>query len=103
MPAYDEATLSPHEVDSIVLYVLNITAHEARGGWRLGRWGPVAEGAAAWLIGVVAVLAAAIAQWSSRLTDVRYISNMARWPCQAVGGLVQEATCMAQLDAVPAI
>lgn len=59
MPKFDEAALDQHELDSVVRYVVELSSGEARGGWALGRWGPVAEGAAAWLIGVFAVVGAA--------------------------------------------
>ncbi len=59
MPRFDQATLDQHELDSIVRYVVELNGGEARGGWALGRWGPVAEGAAAWLIGIFAVVGAA--------------------------------------------
>lgn len=59
MPAYPPAVLDDHDLDSLVRYVVTLGEGEAPGGWSLGRWGPVAEGAAAWLIGVVAVVWAA--------------------------------------------
>lgn len=59
MPSFDRTTLDDAQVDSIVRYVLDLDANAARGGWSLGRWGPVAEGAAAWLIGIVAAIGAA--------------------------------------------
>lgn len=59
MPKFDHSTLDGQELDSVVRYVVELSTDEARGGWALGRWGPVAEGAAAWLIGVFAVVGAA--------------------------------------------
>lgn len=60
MPAYPEAVLDQHQLDSLTLYVLSLTEPETPGGWSLGRWGPVAEGAAAWLIGLGGVIGAAM-------------------------------------------
>ena len=60
MPAYPEALVDQHELDSIVRYVLHLDERTSVGGWSLGRWGPVAEGAVAWLIGVVVVVWAAV-------------------------------------------
>ena len=59
MPAFSEDSIDAHQLDSLVAYVSAMSEGRARGGWSLGRWGPVAEGAAAWLVGVVAVIGAA--------------------------------------------
>ncbi|MFP3914575.1 MAG: c-type cytochrome [Actinomycetota bacterium] len=59
MPAYPEAVLDQHELDSVTRYVLGLDEADTPGGWSLGRWGPVAEGAAAWLIGLGGVIGAA--------------------------------------------
>lgn len=67
MPAYPEAVLDQHELDSLTLYVLSLSDAPNPGGWSLGRWGPVAEGAAAWLIGLAGVIGAAM--WIEGQTD----------------------------------
>jgi len=43
MPAYPEEVLDSREVDSIVTYVEQLQALDDRGGWGLGRIGPVTE------------------------------------------------------------
>jgi ubiquinol-cytochrome c reductase cytochrome c subunit len=60
MPAYPEEVLSQQELDSLTRYVLSLSDAATPGGWSLGRWGPVAEGAAAWLIGLGGVIGAAM-------------------------------------------
>lgn len=59
MPAFDEQSLDDQQMNSIVRYVLDFEANGSHGGWSLGRWGPVAEGAAAWMIGIAAAIGAA--------------------------------------------
>lgn len=56
MPAYPEEIIDQHQLDSVTRYVLSLTDPATPGGWSLGRWGPVAEGAAAWLIGLGGVI-----------------------------------------------
>lgn len=60
MPAYGEDTFDDSELGSLVKYVEALAAERDHGGWNLGRWGPVPEGAVAWLIGVLAVIGVAI-------------------------------------------
>lgn len=59
MPSYSPESISDRELDSLILYIFTLAERRNAGGWDLGRWGPVAEGAAAWLIGVGLVVAAA--------------------------------------------
>lgn len=59
MPSFDRTVLDDRQVDSVVRYVLDLEANASHGGWSLGRWGPVAEGGAAWLIGIVTAIGAA--------------------------------------------
>jgi ubiquinol-cytochrome c reductase cytochrome c subunit len=59
MPSFDQATLDDTEMNSIVRYVLDFESNAGHGGWSLGSWGPVAEGAAAWLVGIAAAIGAA--------------------------------------------
>lgn len=67
MPAYSHRSIDDHQLDSLALYVSTLAEGHNRGGWSLGRWGPVAEGAVAWLVGIVAVVAAA--GWIERRAD----------------------------------
>jgi ubiquinol-cytochrome c reductase cytochrome c subunit len=43
MPQYPEQVLDAHQVDSIVTYVEQLRDLDDRGGWSLGRLGPVTE------------------------------------------------------------
>ena len=56
MPVFGPSELSDSQVDSIVRYVLYLQKAPDRGGLGLGRIGPVAEGAAGWALGLVALL-----------------------------------------------
>jgi ubiquinol-cytochrome c reductase cytochrome c subunit len=61
MPAFGKTTFSDEEVDSIIRYLLYIRSGQNRGGADLGRVGPVAEGAVAWIVGLGAILL--LARW----------------------------------------
>lgn len=52
MPAFGDETLSPSQRDAVVSYVLYMQDPSDRGGAPIGRIGPVAEGAVAWIIGL---------------------------------------------------
>jgi ubiquinol-cytochrome c reductase cytochrome c subunit len=56
MPVFTEETFGPDEVDAIVRYVVYLQDAEDRGGADIGKIGPVAEGAVAWIIGLGALL-----------------------------------------------
>jgi ubiquinol-cytochrome c reductase cytochrome c subunit len=56
MPVFGEETFSESQVDSIVAYVESQKTPDDRGGAPIGRVGPVAEGAVAWIIGLGAML-----------------------------------------------
>lgn len=61
MPSFGDDSLSAHQLDSLALYVETIRLEEtSHGGWALGRWGPVAEGAAAWMLGIAVVIGSAV-------------------------------------------
>lgn len=60
MPLFDEDTLSPEELNSVVAYLDVLTDPPTPGGWDLGGWGAVAEGAVAWMLGIVIAVGAAI-------------------------------------------
>jgi ubiquinol-cytochrome c reductase cytochrome c subunit len=58
MPVFSERQLSPEEKRDIIAYVKSVQGEQdSYGGQSLGKIGPVAEGAAAFVIGVAALLA----------------------------------------------
>lgn len=56
MPRFD---LTSDEIDDLTAYVELLRNEANRGGWSLARLGPVAEGAAGWVIGLGLLVAAA--------------------------------------------
>jgi len=57
MPEYPEQVLDAHEVDSIVTYVEQLQQLDDRGGWSLGRLGPVTEALVGFgVLGLLAVV-----------------------------------------------
>ncbi|MDX1881782.1 cytochrome c [Mycolicibacterium sp. 120270] len=60
MPKFSDRQLSPEEKRDIVAYVREAAETPSPGGYGLGGWGPASEGMAAWIIGIVAVIAAAL-------------------------------------------
>ena len=61
MPVFGKNTFTDQQVDSIIRYLLYIRTGQNRGGADLGRVGPVAEGAVAWIVGLGALLV--LARW----------------------------------------
>jgi ubiquinol-cytochrome c reductase cytochrome c subunit len=58
MPVFSERSLTPEQKRDIIAYVKSVQGErDSYGGQSLGKIGPVAEGAAAFVIGVVALLA----------------------------------------------
>jgi ubiquinol-cytochrome c reductase cytochrome c subunit len=58
MPRFSKHDISDHELSSLVRYVLYAKDPRDRGGWPIGRLGPVPEGIVAWVVaglGLVAV------------------------------------------------
>ena len=51
MPRFTEKDLSPHQVDSLVRYIEYAKHPDDRGGWAIGRVGPVPEGLVTWFLG----------------------------------------------------
>ncbi len=60
MPKFSERQLSADEKRDIVAYVRESAETPSPGGLGLGGFGPTSEGMAAWIIGMVAVIAAAL-------------------------------------------
>lgn len=61
MPPFPEALIDERSATEIAAYVQEIDDPEDRGGWPLGHWGPVPEGAAALVFGLVPVVL--VARW----------------------------------------
>jgi ubiquinol-cytochrome c reductase cytochrome c subunit len=60
MPKFSDRQLSPEEKKDIVAYVRMATEAPDPGGYGLGGFGPSSEGMAMWIIGIVAVIIAAL-------------------------------------------
>ncbi|MFC7751892.1 cytochrome bc1 complex diheme cytochrome c subunit [Tsukamurella soli] len=60
MPKFSDRQLSPEEKRNIIGYIKMATKTSSPGGYNLGGLGPVSEGMAMWVIGIVAVVAAAM-------------------------------------------
>jgi ubiquinol-cytochrome c reductase cytochrome c subunit len=60
MPKFSDRQLSPDEKKDIVAYVRGASEARSPGGYGLGGFGPTTEGMAAWIIGMVAVIGAAM-------------------------------------------
>ncbi len=56
MPRFGPGELSESDVDSIARYVHSTQAPDDRGGWGIGRIGPIPEGMVAWLLAAAALL-----------------------------------------------
>lgn len=56
MPRFGPGELSDAQIDSIARYVQSIRHPEDRGGWGIGRIGPIPEGMVAWLLAAAALL-----------------------------------------------
>lgn len=61
MPRYGPETLTDQQVDSIARYVAYLRKPEDRGGAALGHFGPIPEGAVAWLVGLLGL--ALLTRW----------------------------------------
>ncbi|HEY7225865.1 MAG TPA: c-type cytochrome [Micromonosporaceae bacterium] len=60
MPVFGNNQLSPQEKSDIVAYIHYLQTDPDPGGWGIGRLGPVAEGLAIFLIGITALVFAAL-------------------------------------------
>ena len=56
MPVFGNNQLSPEEKRDIIAYIQNLQTDPDPGGWGIGRIGPVTEGLAVFLIGMVALV-----------------------------------------------
>jgi ubiquinol-cytochrome c reductase cytochrome c subunit len=60
MPKFSDRQLSFDAKKDIIAYVKNATQERSQGGKGLGGFGPAPEGMAAWIIGMVAIIAGAL-------------------------------------------
>ncbi len=60
MPKFSDRQLSLEEKKDIIAYVKTVTEEHQPGGYGLGGFGPAPEGMAAWIIGMVAIIGAAV-------------------------------------------
>jgi ubiquinol-cytochrome c reductase cytochrome c subunit len=60
MPVFGNNQLSPDEKKDIIAYIQNLQTDPDPGGWGIGRIGPVTEGLAVFLIGMVALVFATL-------------------------------------------
>jgi ubiquinol-cytochrome c reductase cytochrome c subunit len=56
MPRFGAGEISNAQIDSIARYVQSVQHPENRGGWGIGRIGPIPEGMVAWLLAAAALL-----------------------------------------------
>jgi ubiquinol-cytochrome c reductase cytochrome c subunit len=56
MPVFGDNQLTPQEKRDIIAYVQTLTEERDPGGWGMGRYGPVPEGVAIFLVGIVALV-----------------------------------------------
>jgi quinol---cytochrome-c reductase cytochrome c subunit len=60
MPVFGDNQLSPQEKMDIIAYVQGLKEEQDPGGWGLGRFGPVTEGLAIFLVGMVGLIFATL-------------------------------------------
>jgi ubiquinol-cytochrome c reductase cytochrome c subunit len=60
MPVFGKGALSPAEKQAVIKWIVASRQETNPGGSGLGRIGPVSEGAVAWLVGLGAIIAAAV-------------------------------------------
>lgn len=60
MPKFSDRQLSADEKKDIIAYLKNAKETPTQGGWGLGGIGPVTEGLAMWIVGIAAMVAAAL-------------------------------------------
>ena len=60
MPVFGDNEITPQEKQDIIAYIDLLKAEQDSGGWGIGRIGPVAEGLVIFLVGIVALVFAAL-------------------------------------------
>ena len=60
MPVFGDSTISPENKRDIIAWVRGVNEEPSPGGFNLGSIGPVSEGLAAWVIGLVALIGCAV-------------------------------------------
>jgi ubiquinol-cytochrome c reductase cytochrome c subunit len=60
MDNFSNGNLSPEEKRDVIAYIKSMKDEPGYGGFSLGNLGPVAEGLAAWLVGLGAMVAFAV-------------------------------------------
>jgi ubiquinol-cytochrome c reductase cytochrome c subunit len=60
MPRFSNRQISFDKKKDIIAYVKRVTEENSQGGYGLGGFGPAPEGMAMWIIGMVAVIGAAL-------------------------------------------
>jgi ubiquinol-cytochrome c reductase cytochrome c subunit len=60
MPVFGDNQLTPDQKREIIAYLENLKSDKDPGGWGIGRLGPVSEGLAIFLVGVVALVFTAL-------------------------------------------
>jgi ubiquinol-cytochrome c reductase cytochrome c subunit len=61
MPRFSKRQITDAQLDSIIAYVETAKHPDDRGGWSIGRIGPVPEGLVAWLIATVTLVGCCLA------------------------------------------
>src|SRR6202012_5620198 len=56
MPRFNSGYISNRDIDSIARYVQSLQHPYDRGGWSIGRIGPIPEGMVTWLLAAAALL-----------------------------------------------
>ena len=60
MPRFSDRQLTPDEKKDIIAFIKNSDSAVSPGGYGLGGLGPVTEGVAMWLVGIVALIGATL-------------------------------------------
>ena len=60
MPVFSDEVLTPEDKREIIAYVQSLEESPAYGGFRLGSFGPVAEGLFTWVVGIALLVGIAI-------------------------------------------
>jgi ubiquinol-cytochrome c reductase cytochrome c subunit len=60
MPVFNDTTITPEEKRNMIAYIVQVREQKDPGGFALGRIGPVTEGLVAWIVGILALVLAAI-------------------------------------------